>query len=628
MRRLGPILLAVWALLMGAAFVVLDPEQALRPEAAQAGGLGLIVAIAWTVAALGAGGAVLRRWAPALLEDERGVAHALVVGVLLWSLGALGVASLGLLGRPALLVLGLALSAGWLTRPRLRWPRPSPAVWLALIAVGVPGLIESMAPPTDTDALYYHLALPLKMLDHGGLVGGILDPSGHRPLVLHLPLASLLAFGGEAAPRLFHLVLGLGVVTFTAQIGERRLGEDAGAAAALLLAGSWSFVHGAGVVGSETLAALAVLAALDAGLRGSSRGLALAAGVALSVKYTTAGAIVGVFLVAAVPWAARVVAGVGALALLVPWWSRNLIAGQHPLFPFAGWPPVLPFQYLEKYGAGRGVVDFLLLPWRVVASADTTSFRFLGKLTPALLALAPAAIPAWIRKGDARRVAVAALVGAIAWALGPQLLRYLVPTLPVLALAVGAGAVTLLQGGPVGRVGLAAVLAAGLAGVPSNLGPIARSAGDRVLAATGIESRDAFLDRQLPGWAATRWANEHLPPDARVALLFSWQGYLLEREAVMGSVEDHVPVRHWILQNGPDSLSALRAAGVTHILVRKQRFLRKSYPFVNDEDFQRLFRAPVEALDELLLMEATLLMEADGARVYRLSPDPREGSNP
>ncbi len=622
MRHAAPALLLAWALLVGAAFVVLDPEQAVVPEAARRAGVGLLAALAWGAACLGAGGAAVKRLAPDLLEDGRGVAHAFAAGVLLWSLGALGLAAAGQLSTGPLIGLGAVLLGGWATRPRLRLPRPGPAVLLAAGLVLVAGLPEALAPPTDTDELYYHLGLPKKMLAAGGLVGGVLDPSGNRPLVVHLPAAALLATGGEAAPRLFHLLLTAGVVVVTGLVGRARLGPPAGAAAALLLVGSWSFTRGGGVLGTDMPAALAVLAALDAGLRGSAVGLAVGAGVALGAKYTAGGAIAGAFLAAAVPWRLRLAAGAGALGLVAPWWARNALSGEHPLFPFAGWPPLLPFQYLDKYGAGRGPVDVLLLPWRAVMSAEITSFRFLGKLTPALLALAPAAAPGWLKAGDARRLAIAALAVAAFWASGPHLLRYLLPGLPVVALAVGAGAVALADAGRLGRAALGVVALAGVAGVPANLGPVARSAGERVAAATGQESRATFLARQIGGWEALVWANGHLPADARVAMVFSWHGYLVDRPVVLGSVEDHIPVRHWLLTHGDDSLAALRAAGVSHVVVGRQRFLRKSYPFVDDADFARLFTDPVELLDERLLLEATLLMEAGGTRVYALGSAP------
>jgi hypothetical protein len=374
-------------------------------------------------------------------------------------------------------------------------------------------------------------------------------------------------------------------------------------------------------------AALAVLAALDAGLRGRAAGLALASGAALGAKYTAGGAVAGVFLAARLPLRLRVLAGLGALGLVTPWWVRNALSGVHPLFPFAGWSDLFPFQYLEKYGAGRGPLALLLLPWNAVMSAEITSFRFLGRLTPALLALVPAALWAAWRGTAARRLLIAALAVVLFWASGPHLLRFLLPGLPLLALAAGAGAARLVEAGGPGRLALGGVIFAGLAGLPANLGPVLSHVGDRTEAALGTESRDAFYTRTLPPWPAVRWANAHLPADAHVAVLYTWHGYLLERRTRLGSVEDHIPVRHWQLTHGEQSLRRLQEEGITHVLIGRQRFLKKAYPFVDPADLEALFHAPTAAWEEQLLMQGTLLFEEGGTRVYALEI-PTGGSDP
>ena len=137
----------------------------------------------------------------------------------------------------------------------------------------------------------------------------------------------------------------------------------------------------------------------------------------------------------------------------------------------------------------------------------------------------------------------------------------------------------------------------------------------------GAEAREDYLLRTVDGYAAVSWANRHLPEDAKVALLFDWNSFLLERDSLMGSVEDHVPTRHFLLEHQERSLSALREMGVTHILTRRIHFLHRLYPFLDDEVFEANFEAPEQRLEDLLLMEATLVYEANRCRVYRLDSD-------
>jgi hypothetical protein len=167
-------------------------------------------------------------------------------------------------------------------------------------------------------------------------------------------------------------------------------------------------------------------------------------------------------------------------------------------------------------------------------------------------------------------------------------------------------------------VALGGLVACLIAGLPANLGPLYTEAAARLPAAFGQQDRDTYYRERYPPWAAVAWANQHLPADARVALMFDWSSYLVERPVVLGSVEDHTPVRHWLTAHQDRSLADLQAQGVTHVLVRRTRFLRKLYPFLSEAELQRDFDGPVAALDGLLLAEATLVFEQDGSRVYRL----------
>jgi len=627
-RAAAAVALGACAVGVGAASLALDPAQTITPDAAWRASAGLGAAVAWLLAAVGAGGGLLSRLDPALLDGPRGALHALVVGLLVWGLGAFGLATAGLLHPTAVVLLGAVLASGWLLRPRLVLPRVEPAVAFALLVVAVPGLIDALAPPIDTDELYYHLALPRKMLEAQGLVGGFLNPSGSRPMALHLPFACLLATGGEAAPKLAHLGLTLALLVGVVEVGRAHLHPRAGVWAVVLMATSWNVGHDAGLAANNLPTALAVLAALDAGLRGRWRGMALAGGAALSLKYTAAAALVGCWLVARAPLSRRVVAGALALALVAPWWVTNAAHGLHPLFPFAGWPGDLPFQYLERYGAGRAPLDFALLPWNAVMTGELHSNRFLGRLHPLWLVAGLAAVLGLARPGG-RRVAAAAAIAGVGWAMGPHWLRYLLPGMPLLALAGGHGLAraTPTQPGWARTAALGGLVACLIAGLPANLGPLYTEAADRLPAAFGQQDRDAYYRDRYAPWAAVAWANEHLPEDARLALMFDWSSYLVERPVVLGSVEDHTPVRHWLNAHGDRSLIDLQAHGVTHVLVRRTRFLRKLYPFLSEADLERDFDGPVAALDALLLAEATLVFEQDGSRVYRLeAPSDKKGS--
>jgi hypothetical protein len=599
---------------------LLDPARTVDPEMVVSHGRSVAVALLWTLAAIGAGGWVLDRCARDETAGELQWAHALVTGMLLWGLAGLGLGLIGALHAPVLFGLLLLMGGCWWLKPRVRPAVPRVSTTAAFVGAFIllPGLIGALAPATGTDELYTHLAIPHQLLLDGGLSGGLLHPQGSRPLSLHLPYAAVMATGGAGAPAVFHWVLSAAVLLATFQMGRTHLESPvAGACAALLVGASWTFLSETARIGNDIPTALAVLVALDAALRGRGRLLAVAAGTALSFKYTAAGPIAGVFLVAALPWPRRARMGLVAIAFVAPWWIRNALEGLHPLFPFTGWPDVgvpMVFQHLDKYGAGRGIADMLLLPWNALMTAETNSFRFLGRLTPAFIALAPFTLWAARKAGIARRLTLVSAITVVAWAVGPHWLRYLIPGLPVLALASAAG---IPRPDPGWAVAVGAMIA-GLFGVPANWMPLAVDTADRIAVVAGQESRHVYLDRHIEGYSAIRWANDHLPEDARVAMLFSWTGAHVNRLQVLGSVEDHTPTRHWLLTHGDDSLRALASAGVTHAIVRRVRFIEDAYPMLPPASFQTAFREPVQILRESLLMQAQLLFQDDQLAVYQM----------
>jgi hypothetical protein len=621
-----------------------------------AGHLLAVAALALALAALasGAGGASPE----AALRALRGLAGAALVGggmaatggallnalepgrpaplAAAWALGgaALGTALLipAMLGLawPGAVAPGIAALA-LLRRPQIAWPTAPAAAWIAGLALLAPGLLDALAPPVDTDEIYYHLALPAMWLREGALPGGVWVPDGSRPLSVQLVSAAALQLGGEPGPKLLAWLGAIALALAVREIGERRLRPGAGDLAALLLLGSYSALRESGLAYNNLPAALCVAWALDAALsQGESQGeapgerrgwrMALFAGAALATKYTAAAPVVGIYLLW---WRRRGLRAVGALAALtaaalawcVPWWLRNIAAGLHPLFPYAGWPALDGFQfmYLEKYGAGRALPDLLALPWRVTVDADPAGYSFLGRITPAGLACLPAALWAGLR-GRAPVVGVA-VVAAVAWAAGVHSLRLLLPAAAPLALA-GAAGWALLP-----RWGRAAVGAVWLLGLPANLGPWLADVADRAPAAVGAEPREDLLARRIRSWPAVAWINEYTPEDARVALLFTWPRYHLERPVLLGSVEDHVPTRYLIADRGPEALAALRAEGVTYVVAHSRPFIRKTYRFLDDAAWRAQFEAPVDALSELLLAEGVLVYESGRVGVWRL-PEP------
>jgi hypothetical protein len=613
-----PLLAGLVAVALAVAFVWMDPAGTVRGEGVVALARGGIPALVVLVAAMGAGGAVLRFTAPDAVTAPSGWLTALGLGVALQGAGMGLFAMAGALGPAAAVTVVGASALGWAARPRFTFPRVPAAAWIVGAAFLFPGLVEALSPPTDTDELSYHLALPRRMLEAGHLLGGYLEPEGSRPLPVHLVFTALFALGGEAAPKLWHLgitaALALGVRT----LAEARFGPGRGDLPALALLGSWSWLREAGLAYNNHVVALWLLVAADAMLARRWVLMGWMCGFALAAKYTAAPVVGGLALVAAWDGIRRspraiMLAAVATIAPVVPWWIRNAADGLHPLFPFAGWPPSpsgaeFVFVYPEKYGMGRDLLNTALLPWNLLFRAETDSFVFLGRLSLVWAALGAAAVYAARRDAAVRRLVFVAALGFAGWALGAQIARYLLPMAAIAALA----------GGALPRRWPAWLLFA--VSLPANLAPTLRDTATRLAVVTGNQTREAFLTENVPAWGALGYLRDHVPADAKVALLYAWQRYHVGQTSILGSVEDHVPTRYWTWQHGDDTLHALADLGVSHLLVGDVHFLKKSYPFLSPDVLRAQFTDPEKQLRELLLRDATRLYASARWEVWRLDP--------
>ncbi len=633
--------LTCWFLLLAVTFCTSNPGLPIPAEVILLYSRSLIAALIALLACLGAGAALLQRLDPPALDDDLGWVRALVLGMGAWGLLSLFVALLGGLGTSwAGPLLILVLAACWLNNPPLRPPRiPGHIVLLVSLAL-LPGLLTMLAPATDTDELYYHLALPGQLLELGNLVGGPLYPNGSRPLAIHLPWAWLMQLGGEAAPRAFHLLCAGALALALHQRAREWWGGRSAILALAMLAGSTTFSGETGLAYDDIPASLAVLVTFDLWVsRRRPILLGLGAGCALAMKYTSALVLLpmALLILSSSAWSSFKAAGGGrsprtgtgsagaisprgiltslaaCLLLVSPWWLRNIAEGLHPLFPFTGWNDAgVSFQLPEKYGMGRGALDFLLLPWNMVMHAETDNHVFLGRINPAFLGLLPVGIWAARRDERARWAASVTIPGLAIWAVGTQWLRYLLPLLPVWALLAAAGT---------RRMGRALHLLTWvllLSGLPANLAPIASMVAAKAPASLGQETHEEYLSRTMPAWPALRWINQETTQDASVALLFAWQAYPLQRKWILGSVEDHVPTRHFLRLHGQQSLNELKALGVDFVLLQRIRFLEKTYSFLPEQQFREQFLQPETLLDRLLLQQAELVFQEGRFSVWRL----------
>lgn len=487
--------------------------------------LALVVAACWgTGRSLLQAGAALVPKPDALLTEA--LATALGLGLAICALQASAIVSaltrstvFGLLGA------GLALAAWQAHRiaPAMRRWRPAPphgpAERAALALAGLAALtrvLAPLAPPFAFDETMYHLPYAREVAASGtlGVHGWLHFPWFPFNYDL-LYSAALLAYDDVFAHLLHALAAALATLIVWC-LGARYLNVVVAGVAATIWLALGDF-ETALIDSGVALFVLVAFAALAIGCETphgpAKRWLALSAfslGVAAGSKYQ---ALVFVPLALALlaartrhpaPWA------LAAACFLLPcvyWYARNGLLTGDPfnpmgarLFGFSSWNAEdmrIQFEDIRNRAQWPSALlwPVVLMPWH----------------------------PAWrepLRRAPVRALALFCIYALGAWALSSRYPRYLVPSVPLVALgaAMGwqvlgslcgrawrAGPATLQRSGPFLQAGAWALLAAVA---------LQHLAADARRISPTAEARDAWLRRSLPGYGLMAWLRAH--PQGRV----------------------------------------------------------------------------------------------------------------
>src|SRR3989442_54993 len=312
--------------------------------------------------------------------------------------------------------------------------------------------------------------------------------------------------------------------------------------------------------------------------------LGLAASVKLAGLYWV---VAGLAATAVAGWTGRdtLRAGAVALASVAPWWVRAFVHTGNPIYPMAygllgGRPWSEESQARVMAGLPHGVPGslgvggLLSLPLDLVQHPE----RFGSASEAGVLAVAATCLVLALpvisrvvglsergrRLGDAAAIFVA-LSGA-GWVLTSPTTRFFAPAFVVgLAGLVG----TLLYLRRAGRVvALIVILVGGVWGTARFLDQHA-AVFSSLEVALGRESADAYLARRLDHFAAARFVQERLPPDARLLLIGETRPYYFYREAVAPSAYDVHPLHRWVQESpSPEALAKrLATEGFTHVVL-------------------------------------------------------------
>jgi hypothetical protein len=267
------------------------------------------------------------------------------------------------------------------------------------------------------------------------------------------------------------------------------------------------------------------------------------------------------------------------------------------------------------YGGDRKtLVDFLGTPlWISLLAQPEDAARYEGVLGVTVLFCLPFVIWAlWRRRLDPE-TAVALTAGGILfafWVASSQNLRYLLPTLPAVALAGVASVAIASERWAMPSGGRAILIGTTMVGQLVGIAWFLEAAPLR--ASLGGESRETFLERRLEYFPYYRVVNREFPTDARVWLINTRRDtYHLERPYVADYLFEDWTIREWVeaAESARDVRERAHTAGITHVLVRHDLLLDPARsPIVDD-------RRPAAVNDEKIRILRSFLF--DGTTIVR-----------
>jgi len=453
-------------------------------------------------------------------------------------------------------------------------------------------ILQALAPPWDYDALLYHLQAP-KLFLQAGRIKLLPDvPQANGPATVEMLYTLGLAFGTDAFAKLINLTYATILVLASAAFGHRYLGKNRGWIAAAVLLGIPILLVWANLANADMGWALYEFLAIYALIRfcesGRKSWLTIAGsqmGWALGSKYLALGGLgtLGLWLLWRTfrhEWRASLYAlmrfGLIAGLLGLPWYLKNGILYGNPFYPFLLGGPAwntdrlaMLMRFLSSFGTGKTFVDYLLLPIRLYTHHSLygtymTRIEFPSLLFPVVL-LYP------LLRRDRVWDTMAAITGLrfVVWAFGSQQTRFLLPLFPSLSLIT---TFVLLRVGELLRTPVVRrILGVGLLGglvVTSLVYQVILFGSISPLAVIlGIESKDTFLQRTVYDYPALKYAQDQLPAEARIMMMWDGQGYYCDQRCLPDAEQAQWTLMVNAIYEPLSLASALKERGVTHMLL-------------------------------------------------------------
>jgi hypothetical protein len=487
-----------------------------------------------------------------------------------------------------------------ITQVHLSFSQYSPFTRIAIGLTALCSFLLTLVPPFEAfDALLYHLTLPASLLQHGGLYAANNAAFWFPSLTEHVYLWAL-AMGSERAAQLIHLTWALlamlllwqwAVKIWNIEIGRKTLLLIVAIPSLAMLA-SWAYADMALVY--FAVAALYTFSGYR--MNGHSSWLwitGLMAGFAMGIKYTSfvLPLTCGLLLLFQSPFRKAIVSAAqfSLVAILVasPWYIRNAVYMGNPVYPFVFggryWDDFLSRWYADAgTGIGWNPLQILLLPLNTVLGLKDVTF-FDGRTGLLFLLLVPFTV--WILLTRARRgsaegwslltIGLFFALSIAAWTLGvinssalwqarlllPALIPFTIPT----ALAWDALKTFDTPRLRISFLGDALIaLFIVLTLIDNTIFVVQRNP---LAVATGAQSRERYIERVNPSYAALMTLMEDLPADAQVYSLFEPRTYGLPRSTQSDAIVYNFAHDAYLYKNSTSIIQHWKSEQYSYILV-------------------------------------------------------------
>lgn len=567
---------------------------------------------------------------------------------------------------------GLRPALAWARRARTALAQVTVGPFSVLLAAVVGAtvcvnLVNGLTPPTDPDSLIYHLVMAKDLAGHHGFRPLQLLPANY-PLGMELIYGLCLLLGTDVITKVVHFALGLVATVGVYAVGTRHFGARVGKVAAVIFYTTHVVQFISSISYNDFGLVVFSLAALCMLLRWAEEkktpwlvALALFSGMGMWVKYHGAiGVIVSggaVFVLSLahgkknLPAALVRGAGVGLFGLLLfaPWAVKNYVVTGNPCYPLLhrmfGGTDLTDFRAANivafahyGVGLGRSLAHYLTLPWNLVVYGKPGDYKLFGNmLNPLFLALIPALLFVRRTPTPLRILGGYGFAFFVLWASVTQMVRLLLPALPVFSV-LAAWVLVNFRVPPLSPrwSGWWRGVAACLLAVQATLSlvwllmfwPVSRP----FSVVLGMETREQYLSRRPDCHQAISFINQNLPREARVLFLWEDRTYYCQRPVLA----DGIVESWWFVEmmghagKAPAFLEGLRQRGMTHILHHnfRQQYLLSDTParaLVDPKqraEFEADLTAAQDVWDELRQDYLTPLYSANDVEVFQVNyPD-------